>query len=223
MTLKDINITDSPLFIGLPNEVAIDILERCTTTIRIYPKGEYITRQGDPVVQLLLPISGFVRTEMITKEGNIVEIDFINSLRPLAPAFLFADRNVFPVDVIAAEETVIYAMDRAKWLSEMHNNERLLFNFMRLTSNIAVFLSNKVQMMSIKSLKGKLALFILENTRPQSSSFYLSRTLTQLAEHFGVQRPSLSRTISELVNEGVIEWEKKKITVLDRFKLECMI
>lgn len=223
MRLQDINITAGPLFIGLTNEDAITILERCTTVIKVYAKGEYIVRQGDPVVQLLLPVSGFVRTEMITKEGNVVEIDFIEALRPLAPAFLFADRNMFPVDVIAAEDTTVYVIDRIKWLLEMNANERLLLNFMRLMSNIAVFLSNKVQMMSIKSLKGKLALFILENTRPQTPSFRLSRTLTQLAEHFGVQRPSLSRTIGELVSDGVIEWNKKEIRVLDRFKLECLI
>lgn len=223
MTLQDINITAGPLFVGLTNEDAITILERCTTAVKVYAKGEYIVRQGDLVLQLLLPVSGFVRTEMITKEGNVVEIDFIEALRPLAPAFLFADRNIFPVDVIAAEETTVYVIDRTKWLSEMNANERLLLNFMRLMSNIAVFLSNKVQMMSIKSLKGKLALFILENTRPQAPSFRLSRTLTQLAEHFGVQRPSLSRTIGELVSDGVIEWDKKEIRVLDRFKLECMI
>ena len=223
MPLQDINITASPLFVGLTNDAAITILERCTTTTKVYAKGEYIVRQGDPVIQLLLPVSGFVRTEMITKEGNVVEIDFIEALRPLAPAFLFADRNIFPVDVIAAEETLIYAIDKTVWLAELHANERLLLNFMRLMSNIAVFLSNKVQMMSIKSLKGKLALFILENTRPQSPSFRLSRTLTQLAEHFGVQRPSLSRTIGELVSDGIIRWDKKEIKVLDRFKLECLI
>lgn len=207
----------------MSQDAAIEILDRCTTTVQVYHKGEYIVRQGMPVLRLLLPVSGFVRTEMITKEGNVVEIDFIEALRPLAPAFLFADRNVFPVDVIAAEETVIYAIDKTKWLSEMNADERLLLNFMRLMSNIAVFLSNKVQMMSLKSLKGKLALFILENTSPKMPTFRLSRTLTQLAEHFGVQRPSLSRTIGELVGEGIIEWDKKEIKVLNRFRLECLI
>lgn len=220
---KRIDLTQSPLFDGYMQEEAEAILDRCASFTEVYSKGAYIVRQGDAVNALLLPISGYVRTEMITKEGNVVEIDFIEALRPLAPAFLFADRNVFPVDVIAAEETSLCVIDKKRWLSEMNRDEQLMFNYMRLMSNIAVFLSNKVQMMSIKSLKGRLAVFVLENTTLQRPTFHLSRTLTQLAEHFGVQRPSLSRTIGELVSEGVIEWKRKEITVLNRFRLECLV
>ena len=41
-------------------------------------------------------------------------------------------------------------------------------------------------MLSIKSLRAKLSLYILENTSPDQDSFILKRTQTQLAEYFGV-------------------------------------
>lgn len=217
------NLTRSPLFMGLSPDEAVATLHRCTASVREYAKGEYVVRQGDTVRQLYLPICGSLRTEMITKEGNVVEIDFIEALRPLAPAFLFADRNMYPVDVIAAEPTTFHIIEKDRWLEELRANELLLLNFMRLNSNVAVFLSNKVQMMSIKSLKGKLALHILERTTPECPTFPLTRTLTQLADHLGVQRPSLSRTMGELVSDGLITWDKREITVLNRFRLECLI
>ncbi|HRU13937.1 MAG TPA: helix-turn-helix domain-containing protein, partial [Dysgonamonadaceae bacterium] len=98
-----------------------------------------------------------------------------------------------------------------------------LTNFLRLNSNMTVFLSNKVHMMSIKSLKGKLSLYILENTTPQQPSFVMKRTQTQLAEYFGVQRPSLARTIGEMIEEGLITLQKKTLTVIDRKNLEASI
>lgn len=73
--------------------------------------------------------------------------------------------------------------------------------------------------MSIKSLKGKLSLYILENTTPpQNNSFILRRTQTQLAEYFGVQRPSLARTLGEMIREGLISLYKRELKVLDRKK-----
>ncbi|MCE5178205.1 MAG: helix-turn-helix domain-containing protein [Porphyromonadaceae bacterium] len=66
-------------------------------------------------------------------------------------------------------------------------------------------------MMSIKSLKGKLSLYILECTAPQSRSFTLKRTQTQLAEYFGVQRPSLARTLGELIREGTSGYIKESL------------
>ncbi len=106
------------------------------------------------------------------------------------------------------------------WLKELMLNETLLTNFMKVNSDMTVFLAKKVQMMSIKSIKGKLSLYILENITPENDSFFLKRTQTQLAEYFGVQRPSLARTLGEMIREGIISLYKKELTVLDRRKLE---
>jgi CRP-like cAMP-binding protein len=180
-------------------------------------------RQNDLIRHLILLVDGLVRTEMITKEGNVLEIEFLEPIRPLASAFIFATNCHFPVDVIAMQPSVFYLIEKNVWLAEMMKNERLLTNFLKLNSNMTVFLSNKVQMMSIKSLKGKLSLYILENTTAQQPSFVMKRTQTQLAEYFGVQRPSLARTIGEMIEEGLIAMQKKTLTVVDRKKLEAGI
>ena len=118
---------------------------------------------------------------------------------------------------------VFYMIPRSLWLKELMANETLLTNFMMVISNMSVFLSKKVQMMSIKSLKGKLSLYILENTTPQQPTFHLKRTQTQLADYFGVQRPSLARTIGEMIREGWITLYKRELSVLQRGKLEELV
>ena len=118
------------------------------------------------------------------------------------------------------EKTVVYVIPKSVFLKEMMLNETLLRNFLRLNSNMTVFLSGKIKMLSIKSLRAKLSLYILENTSPDQDSFILKRTQTQLAEYFGVQRPSLARTIGEMINDGVISLYKKELKVLNRKKLE---
>lgn len=119
--------------------------------------------------------------------------------------------------------TFFYMIPRSLWLKELIANETLLTNFMMVISNMSVFLSKKVQMMSIKSLKGKLSLYILENTTPQQPTFHLKRTQTQLAEYFGVQRPSLARTIGEMIREGWITLYRRELSVLQRGKLEELV
>lgn len=78
-------------------------------------------------------------------------------------------------------------------------------------------------MISIKSIKGKLSLFILEHTTDEKNSFTLKRNRTQLAEYFGVQRPSLARTMSELVEKGIISIDKRQVTVLKRDELRNVL
>jgi CRP-like cAMP-binding protein len=198
-------------------------LTRLVSNKNIYEKGQTVARQGDEIKHLYLLVKGTVRTEMITQEGNLLEIEFINAVRPLAPAFMFAQNNRFPVDVITIDECHFLLIPKDVWLSEMMRNETLLTNFLRLNSNMTVFLSQKLQMISIKSLKGKLSLFILEHTTEEKKSFTLKRNRTQLAEYFGVQRPSLARTINELVEKDIIAIDKREVTVLKRDELRKVL
>lgn len=221
--ISDYNIQSCPLFLNLTQEEVETVLERAVNEVREVDKGNHVVRQGDVVQNLYLLMEGLVRTEMVTKEGNILEIEFIEPVRPLAPSFLVATENRYPVDVITVEKSTFYIIPKSMWMKEMMQSEVLMANFMKVNSNMTVFLSKKVQMMSIKSLKAKLSLYILENTTPESNTFIMRRTQNQLAEYFGVQRPSLARTLGEMSREGLIALQKKELKVLDRNRLEGLV
>lgn len=211
------------LFSGLSKDDIDLVVSRSVSEVLEFKKGQNVVRQGDIIHSLYILIDGLVRTEMVTKDGNIVEIEFIEPVRPLAPAFLIANENRYPVDVISMQRCKFYVIPKALWLKELMGNEQLLINFMKVNSNMTVFLSKKVQMMSIKTLKGKLSLYFLENTTPQNCTFTLKRTQSQLAEYFGVQRPSLARTLGDMIREELISIYKRELKVLDRGKLESLI
>ena len=221
--MLDYDISTCPLFTEIDMTEQEAFLTRLVSNKNIYEKGQTVARQGDEIKHLYLLVKGTVRTEMITQEGNLLEIEFIDAVRPLAPAFMFAQNNRFPVDVITIDECHFLLIPKDVWLSEMMRNETLLTNFLRLNSNMTVFLSQKLQMISIKSLKGKLSLFILEHTTEEKKSFTLKRNRTQLAEYFGVQRPSLARTINELVEKDIIAIDKREVTVLKRDELRKVL
>lgn len=221
--MLDYDISSCTLFANISKDEQQAFLTRLVSNKKIVEKGKTLARQGDEIKHLYLLVKGIVRTEMITQEGNSLEIEFIDAVRPLAPAFVFAQNNRFPVDVITIEECHFLLIPKEVWLSEMMSNEALLTNFLKLNSNMTVFLSQKLQMISIKSIKGKLSLFILEHTTDEKNSFTLKRNRTQLAEYFGVQRPSLARTMSELVDKGIITIDKREVTVLKRNELKKVL
>ena len=74
------------------NEVFPDDLKY---TIKNYEKNILIFRQGDLCDALNILVSGSVKTEMITENGNLLGIEIISAPRPLAPAFIFSDNNRF--------------------------------------------------------------------------------------------------------------------------------
>lgn len=208
-----------PLFRNLSREERNTFLLNYEDTKLSVGKGVKVVRQGDVLNSIYLLMKGSVRTQMITMEGNIVEIDILKAVMPLAPSFVYATKNQCPVDIITLEPCIFLRISKSDWLKEMLNNEKILINFLTITSNMSSILSEKLQMISLKSLRHKLSIFLLEKISSGKNQFTLNRSRTQLAEHLGVQRPSLARTLKELEDEGLIATNGRQITILDRDKL----
>jgi CRP-like cAMP-binding protein len=159
---------------------------------------------------------GSVKTEMITENGNVLGIEIIKAPRPLAPAFVFSDNNHFPVDVTALEEVEIMKIPKAEIMRLMVTNPDFMTSFMTHNANRTQFLTNRLQLLSIKTIKGKLAHFLLESSPEVGKSFEINRNQTELADFFGVARPSLARSLSEMVQDGLISINKKEYTILNQ-------
>ena len=92
---------------------------------------------------------------------------------------------------------------------------------MTFNSNRAQFLTERLKFLSTKTIKGKLAQYIL--ARAVGTDFTLNMSQTNLAEYFGVARPSLSRSLSEMVNDEIISLKGKNGKVLNLMKLKELI
>lgn len=184
-------------------------------SIKSYPKNELIFRQGDVCDALHILISGSVKTEMITESGNLLGIELIQAPRPLAPAFLFSDKNCFPVDVTTLEPVEILRIPKDEVIRLMTSRPDFMQQFLTHNSNRTQFLTNRLQLLSIKTIKGKLAHFLLEQAPGDDKPFTINRNQTELAEFFGVARPSLARSLSEMQQDGIIKMIRKEYYILN--------
>ena len=177
-------------------------------TVKNYKKGEHIVYQGDKVAYLYMLAKGKVKTEIVSDTGLTLHVEEIKAPYPLAAAFLFADNNRFPVDVIALEDSEIILIRKDSIEKQMAKCPHFLRGFMAFTANRVQFLSERLKIFSLKGIKTKVAFYILQHTK--GNKFELGRNIASLAEYFGVERPSLSRAISEMVRDGIIEYKAGK-------------
>ncbi|NDP19846.1 MAG: Crp/Fnr family transcriptional regulator [Paludibacter sp.] len=213
--MKKVDLSACPVCskINIDDEGAF--LDDLKCTILSYKKNELIIRQGEICDALYMLTIGSVKTEMITENGNILGIEIINAPRPLAPAFVFSDNNRFPVDVTALEEVEIMKIPKEEIMRLMVTNPDFMSSFMTHNANRTQFLTSRLQLLSIKTIKGKLAHFLLENSKGEGKAFEIKRNQTELADFFGVARPSLARSLSEMVQEGIISINKKEYTIVN--------
>ena len=190
-------------------------------SVKQYKKGSCIAYQGDKVTALYILTKGKVKTEMVSDPGLTLPIEEIAAPYPLAAAFLFADNNRFPVDVIALEDVDLILISKETIEQQMAACPHFLRGFLAFSANRMQFLSERLKIFSLKGMKTKLAFYIVQHAK--DGAFDLERSVHSLAEYFGVERPSLSRVLSEMVKDGVIAYKGGKGRILDYKALREML
>ncbi len=196
---------------------------KCTIehSIKNFKRGEYIAYQGDTISHLYMLSKGSVKTELVSDSGLSLPIAEISAPYPLAGAFLFADDNRFPVDVIASEESEILLISKNSIEKQMAKCPGFLRGFLAFNANRMQFLSERLKVFSQKGIKAKIAYYIMQ--KAAKGNFELGRSIASLADYFGVERPSLSRAISEMVKDGIIEYKDGNGRIADSKKLKELL
>jgi len=222
--LMDFSIlSQSPLFRGFTSDEIEKILLMVQYQIRKYKTGSLISQSGEPVNSLMIVMNGVVKGEMVDCTGRIIKIEDIPAPGALASAFMFGNKNRFPVNVVAKTDTEILIIDKPEFLKLLISEDKILINFLDMISNRSQFLSEKIKFLNFKTIKAKLAYLILQKAGKEKMSIKLDMTQNELAEFFGVARPSVARAIHELEEDGLIIANRKNIKILDKKGLSDLI
>jgi CRP/FNR family transcriptional regulator, dissimilatory nitrate respiration regulator len=178
-----------------------------------YKQGDYIAYQGDKITHLYMLVKGKVKTEIVSSSGLTLPVEEISAPYPLASVFLFADINQFPVDVIAEEDCDLYLIKKEVIELQMAKCPGFLRGFMAFNANRTKYLSERLKLFAQHGIKAKIAYYILQ--REVKGEFELGITIASLAEHFVVERPSLSRAIAEMVKRKIISLHNGKGKILN--------
>ena len=114
-------------------------------------------------------------------------------------------------------------MPVSEFLKMLQLNTPILKNYLNSISSRAQFLSQKLHFLSFKTIKGKVAHFLLQQAGDKYHSIELKNTQQQLADLFGVTRPSLARVFGDMQKEKLIKIENKTVTLLDKKALNELI
>jgi CRP/FNR family transcriptional regulator, dissimilatory nitrate respiration regulator len=216
-------LSKTNIFSGLNEHEIETILKDKPVRLKQYARDECVAGCNDVCHDMLFVIKGSVRGEMTDFSARKLKIEDIVAPRPLAVAFIFGRENRFPVDIYANEPVTILTIPRDVLLFILQHNRTVLQNYLNAISSRTQFLSNKIRFLSFKTIKEKIANYILNHLRNDSRTVVLDQSQTELAEYFGVTRPSLARAMAEMEADGLLHAERREITILDKEKLNKLV
>ncbi len=203
-----------PLFKGLTDEELIDAMHRVRYRVLTYKKGALFAMAGDECLHADIIISGEMTATMMSPSGRIITLNMHHSGNMLAPAFLFAADNHYPVTVEAVIDTRVLRLGRTDMEKLIHSDSRIALNEIHILSNIVSFLTKKVGMLSMSVREKVERYFKEEQNRQQSRHLRINLSRQALAEQFGIQKYSLLRCLKEMQEAGEILIEGRVVHLL---------
>lgn len=185
------------MFAGADKDILNNFLLNAPHKISSFRKGDIVVMQDSPCRSLMLLCQGSLSARMTNSEGKEVTIEILHAPEILAPAFLYASENKFPVTLQTEEDIKIWSLSKDEFLRMMETDTSVLRNFLRNISDRSLFLSRKLNEFALQSLSTRIIGYLKRNE--------VINNVQDVAFIMGVARPSLSRTLSSMVDQGLLQ------------------
>lgn len=205
----------------MDTEYISNLLSNINIQIHSYKKDALIASEGDLCLNMGFILKGQIDVHKSNASGNIM---VVNSLKPgdsFGDALIFAESREYPSSLIAEKECKILTISSSDILGLCEKDNKFQRNLIKSLSERIIYLNRKVKMLSYRTIRQKLSCYILEESQKQKSLDLKCRhTRSDIADLIGSTRPSISRELSNMQRQGIIQLTPKGITVLDKYMLE---
>lgn len=209
-----------PYFRALDDRALADVAEEVVP--RRYQAGELIFLEGEPDAGLHLVTEGLCKVYRLSEEGRE---HILATLRPgdSCNEVPVVDGGPNPANFAALEDSTVWIIS-AEALHRLRRKHPALNDM--IIRNLAMRcrqLVQRVYNLSFLSVTGRLAAFLLQQSKEQSELNRQRWTQDEIAAHLGTVREMVARAFRELQQAGLIAFDRHRIEIVDRAGLEALI
>ena len=174
-------------------------------------KGNIIFHEGDVCESIGIIISGKIDIVSYSFQGKELLINSLKAGEIFGNNLIFSSLPIYKGDVIAKEKCVVAFINKENLVYLLQNNAEFLDLYLQAQSDKAKLLTARIQLLSFPNAEERLFYYASKN-----HNVIEFKNVTTLAATLGVQRETLSRLLTSLVERHLIKKEKGKITVLKK-------
>ncbi len=213
-------LAESVLFQGIPEDELGGLISCLSSKVHEYGKNEYIAIEDESFEGIGFVLSGEVTVIKENVSGNRTILANLKAGDFFGEIIAFSGVKTWPSTVLSLTESRIIFINPDKVLGYCSNacdsHKILLTNIARIVAQKTLILNKKVEYLTIKSMKGKLSKYLLEEYKKNGSlTFTMPLNREKLAEFLNVSRPSMSRELCNMRDAGIIEFYRESVKIID--------
>ena len=213
------------LFNGLSDETLARVADAAIR--RTYTPGETIIIEGDPCQAAYFVAQGQVRVYRLSPGGREQVLVLLGTGQAFNTVPPFQPRGINHAIAEALTPVTLYAIPCDDLHRLVGECPEMALALLRDFATRLDHLTNLVEDLSLRTVRGRLARFLLEHASTDLSGTAEAGTVTQrwtqeeIATHLGTVRDMVGRTLRAFADTGLIQMERQRLVLLDREGLEA--
>lgn len=216
------------LFRGIEEADYKHLLACLSAQVKHYNKEEYLFFAGDRLDHIGIVLSGRLEILKESLAGNKHIIAILDPSHMFAEGIVCTATRLSPVTVQAMEPVKILLIPYERIIKSCGQSCSfhigLIQNMMVILGEKNVILNYKLELLTLKGMREKLASYLLKASLENgSNTFQIPLNRTELADFLNVSRTSMCRELTRMKNDGLIDLYGRSFKILDKERLaQCL-
>lgn len=218
------------IFHGLSKEEIEKSLHCSRGKVIEIPKGQFIYRQEDEPTRLYFVLEGAVELGSCNALGRLTRIRILHENDCCGETELFLATDGYHSYAKAITDSRLLSVPEEFFGGQcergcMHHS-RVVYNMLYVFAEKSDQDNRQIDLLTLGSLRQRIAAFLLEEKEknPNSREISLSLNREELAAYLNTTRPSLSRMLLQMQDEGLLRiLSRSRIEVADEEGLRALV
>lgn len=212
------------LFANMDVDEIETVLKCANAQVANFNDNQILFEKNHKVKKLGIVVEGALNLVSQKYSGSRVIVTKLRENDLFGEALIYASGARSPYDLISSGDSKVLLIPY-KIFSKIcfrgcdHHNQ-LIHNMLTILSDKIVMLNNKMTILNADTLRGRIATYLLFLQKDlDTMTFDLPMNRQDLAEFLNVKRPSLSRELSNMQRDKIIEIYRSSVKIIDLDKL----
>lgn len=214
---------DCKLFNSITEEEQNKMITCSGAKEKTFAPGQYIFRQGDKPGAMFLIKKGNVMIAKDFASGKRNVLFTVYEKDVFGEMFIFSDETQYWYDAIACDQVTVLEIPWGFFYGFCENacqkHQIIVKNMLEIFSSKSFMMTKKLYLLSGKTLRERISMWILDCANGKNS-FLSDMKREELADYLGTTRPSLSRELMNMQDEGLITVNRSNFIINDKESLE---
>ena len=212
-------LEQTSLFSGITKE-DIEIMLKCLDARQIeYKRNEMIIWEGSIINDIGIILSGHARSIKTDASGKLIIVTLLGKGSYTGVLLAASRKRKSPVSVQIQDDISLLSIPIDKIVSQCSRScskhKLLLYNYLNIIAEKSMVLHDRIDCLVKHSVRDKVLAYLLRVSKEnESRTFTIPLDRKAMAEYLNVERSALSRELSKMKKDGLIDFYKNGFKLL---------